>query len=211
MGLFTPDKDITKLDKRMIPRIEKYLSIMEDDGFPVFVTEGRRTKLRQMYNYSMGRYISRELEMKYLGYDSKDIYSRPKKRQVTWTLNSKHIQGLAVDIAFKTGKLYPDITTKEGNFLWTKAFNNAEKCGLKSLYRETGLMDLPHLEFDENWQPEPEKHWAYDYETVMQEGGLLKYRKELEKAPTWGALFKFLVLSNPNLKKKFKELRAKKK
>ena len=96
--------------------------------------------------YSKGRVIPQQLEKDYLGYDDPKIASRPGEKRVTWTLKSKHIDGLAIDFGFMVNGKF----TYNGD--WDKAYDLAERVGLTSLFRRTGY-DRPHLEFNPAWKP----------------------------------------------------------
>jgi hypothetical protein len=64
-------------------RVEDILADMKADGYDAIVYEARRTQERQEWLYSIGR-------------------TRQKARKpVTWTLNSLHASGKAVDIISK--------------------------------------------------------------------------------------------------------------
>lgn len=75
------------------PRIQDYVKALLDefnsrdnDGWKAFITDGKRTQAEQDFLYEQGRTKPGEI--------------------VTWTKESKHVSGLAVDIAFqKDGKL----------------------------------------------------------------------------------------------------------
>lgn len=58
-----------------------------------FVLEGRRTKKAQQEYFGAGRTAA---ELKAAGVDPS--LARPSERQKTWTLNSKHLTGDAVDV-----------------------------------------------------------------------------------------------------------------
>ena len=149
MSFFTADRDLNNLSAAMRPRVVKFLDFCEQKKLKVKVSEGFRTKARQLYLWSLGRYIDKALELRYLGIDHPDIYSRPKALKLTWTLESKHLDGMAIDIFFdKKGDIY--------NGPWNEVYDIAESCGLLSLYRTKGI-DKPHLEFDPNFKIKREK------------------------------------------------------
>lgn len=78
------------------------------------VTQGNRTRDEQMRLYGKGRTASQ--------CSAKGVptaYAKPNERVVTWTLNSNHIGGNAIDIApYHNGKIEWDEDGKLG--LWPK-------------------------------------------------------------------------------------------
>lgn len=64
-------------------RVEKILAAMTAQGYDPVVFEGKRSIERQRWLYGIGRTHSK------------------KRRPVTWTLNSLHLVGKAVDIISK--------------------------------------------------------------------------------------------------------------
>lgn len=146
--MINTNRRLEDLTPAMQARVKDWLKLCEENNLKVQITETKRTKLRQLYLWSMGRYVEPAFEKKYLGYDDPAIAPNANlnQAQVTWTLNSNHLKGEAIDFGFlKDGKF-----TYEGD--WAKAYDLAEEVGLKSLFRTTGK-DKPHLEFDHSWVP----------------------------------------------------------
>ena len=115
-------KDINALDPKMKPRAEAFLKKCKELGVNIAITETKRSKERQQYLYAQGR-------------------TRPGNI-VTWTLQSNHILGLAMDIVFvdSNGKY-----TYNGD--WNKIGPIAEDCGL--IWGGTwNVPDKPHVEFN---------------------------------------------------------------
>lgn len=88
---------LTGVDPRLVSVVKRAFELWEDEFgvnglYRLIVLEGLRTKERQAELYAQGR-------------------TTPGKI-VTWTLNSKHIEGKAVDIAPASGKtiLWGDVT-----------------------------------------------------------------------------------------------------
>ena len=142
--MFPAQKNLSLLSPEMKKRTESWLQLCKDSGLNICVTETLRTKQRQLWLYAKGRILPNALEKQYLGYDDQNILSMPKEKQVTWTLQSKHLSGLALDFGFLINGSF------SYNGDWEKAYDLAEQCGLKSLYREKKI-DRPHLELDETW------------------------------------------------------------
>ncbi|MBD3360486.1 hypothetical protein GF366_01650 [Candidatus Peregrinibacteria bacterium] len=148
--MFKAKRGTILLQPEMRKRVLAFMAHCKDAGLNVYITETGRSKARQLYLWAKGRYLPLSTEVGYLGYDDPDIYSKPKERKVTWTLKSKHIEGLAIDICFKT----ENGITYNGD--WEKTFDIAESCGLQSLWRKYGF-DKPHLEFNPGWTPPDEE------------------------------------------------------
>ena len=81
------DRDITKLAEPFQTKVRNFLNVCWNNGLDIFITEAVRTKKRQEYLYASGRTRYGPI--------------------VTWTLNSIHLTGNAIDIAFKGPELYP--------------------------------------------------------------------------------------------------------
>lgn len=144
--MLNADRDINHLHQAMRPRVQRWVYLCAKFRLKVLITETRRSKARQFWLWCKGRVVSKSQEVAFLGYDDPAISSAPGERQVTWTLKSKHIEGLAIDFCFlKNGKAVWD-----GN--WDAAFDIAEKCGLVSLWRKYKV-DKPHLEFNPTFKP----------------------------------------------------------
>lgn len=162
MSIFKANRSLNSLTPHMKKRVETFLKQCKDENVPVFVTEAGRTKGRQQYLYSIGRYG-----------ENKD------KGKVTWTLNSNHMRGEAIDIAFDhPGNIY------QGN--WEKVYRIASQNGLKSLYAETGY-DRPHLNFDHQWKPKPNRR---AYEDDLIKWGIVTIPKDLDRPPTREEMYK---------------------
>lgn len=137
------NRSISDLQPEMQACVWRWLDLCHAASINVVITETKRSKARQLFLYAKGRVLPKGLELKYLGYDDPAIDSKPKEKQVTWTLQSKHLDGLAIDFGFKVGGKF----TYNGD--WDAAYNLAEQSGLKSLFRSSGV-DRPHLELDPN-------------------------------------------------------------
>ena len=138
---------LADLDERARPKFEEFLNRLDSsigDG-QYIVFEGRRTSLVQEAYHAQGRETLEIVNKKraaaglYLLRSEKDNYI------ITWTLKSKHIDGLAMDVVPVDGA---------GNPTWDLAhfqrqFDVIRDCGLKS-----GLVcgadwkpaDWPHYE-----------------------------------------------------------------
>lgn len=159
---FPPYKGLDRLTPDMRVRVESFLQAAISKGFHIIVTETLRSKERQEYLYSLGR-------------------TRPG-RVVTWTLNSYHMTGLAVDIAFmKNSHL-----TYDGD--WQALGLIGEEHGLTWGGRWP-TPDRPHFQFNSNWQM---SHWAAPYEEKLLKAGAITTKKNLEAPPSRGELYVIL-------------------
>ena len=77
-------KDISSLWEPFRQRVELLLTRMRSRGYDPVIFEAKRTRERQQWLYGFGR--------------THHLASRP----VTWTLDSRHIPGKAVDIISKS-------------------------------------------------------------------------------------------------------------
>ena len=204
MSLDVADRDLNNLKPEMKNRVEIFLAKCASNGYNVFITEGFRTKERQLHLWTFGRNLPSGTETQYLGYDNPEINSHPEKDIVTQTLQSNHLSGEAVDIAFEGAVRYP-----EDMSIWNAVYDVAESCGLKSLYRRV-KWDKPHLEFDGGWQESPQQqksetrassgqetkitseHWAKPYEDKLIRRGIIESQKNLDEPPTRGELYKII-------------------
>lgn len=117
-------ESLDELNAKTKEACELFLRIAKDEGLKVKITETYRTKERQEYLYAQGR-------------------TRPG-RVVTWTLNSKHIERNAFDIAKDVpGEEYADLG------FFRKAAEIGERIGLEAGYYWTdGKQDMPHFQMN---------------------------------------------------------------
>lgn len=120
--------DIESLDTRMQSRVRKYIWKCAQAGIPVIVLETRRLLSTQMAYYARGRAPVELVQEYYRRCGLWSISTAEASVQNTKTLYSKHIDGLAVDIApAKDGKAWWT-APKE---LWERMFAIAEnECDL---------------------------------------------------------------------------------
>ena len=121
---------LDKLTDNFRTKVEGFIAEVWDE---IFITESYRSQERQNYLYSLGRTVAGS--------------------KVTWTLNSNHTKGLAIDIAFKGSYLYPADFNK-----WKAIWEIAKKHGIDWGYDLWGV-DKPH--FQDNWVPIIEKMGTY--------------------------------------------------
>lgn len=139
---------ISALDYRMIPGVEKYPRRCSDEGIPTVILETRRELSTQMAYYSRSRAPVSLVKEYFARCGLWAITDIEAATGNTKTLYSKHIDGLAVDIApAKDGKPWWDAPRE----LWLRMFEIAEnECGLDACAAgkwESWQWDWAHHEF----------------------------------------------------------------
>lgn len=132
------DRDIEKLAEPFKSRVKRFLSECKE----VFVTEAYRTTERQEWLYASGRSRSGPI--------------------ITWTLNSKHSEGRAIDVAFHGPELYPKDFNK-----WRKVADVAKKHKVLWGWDLWG-QDKPHFQNSEEI-PDKDTQEFLNYEKMTPE------------------------------------------
>jgi len=123
---------LQSLENRTASRLATALIEIENQNIPYYISEARRTLLRQCLYALQGRFeIQADLEWAC----TQAGIRPPGTQKITWTLRSKHIEGKAVDIVpLKDGK--PDwnnqderiVAIMKGNgFAWGGDWNVPDK------------------------------------------------------------------------------------
>lgn len=141
---------VDSLDPRMQPAVHKYLRRLAEEGIPAIVLEARRGLSTQMAYFSRGRAPVALVKAFFARCGLWAITDAEAMTINTKTLYSKHIDGLAVDIApTKDGKPWWDAPRE----LWLRMFTIAEdECGLDACAAgkwEAWNWDWPHTEWRE--------------------------------------------------------------
>jgi len=194
MSVFKADRSLASLTDEMRKRTENFLKLCKDHEINIGISETGRTVARQRYLYSFGRVFAE------FGSQNKD------KGAVTWTLDSNHLRGEAIDIYFDNGgNIY--------NGPWSEVYDYARQCGLSSLFDKTGY-DRPHLEFDHEWKP-PINRRAYE-DFLFNNGIISVPGKDLDQPCTREETYKIVVelfkkqqTQLNNMKKDIRNLRLK--
>lgn len=137
--------DPAKLHPNFRTKVEKFLA---EAGSKIRVTEGYRTQARQKYLYSLGRTRA--------------------GRVVTWTLESNHTSGRAIDICFTGVSPYPSRAK------WLPIVFIAKKYGI-NWGGDWRNPDSPH--FEDNFQPmtttpQTPPIWAQEAIDTMKRAGI---------------------------------------
>jgi len=102
----------------------------------IIVAEGLRELSRQMAYYSRGRMKTADVQEMFKAAKLWKLSDTEAQTQVTWTLQSKHLDGLAVDL----------VPSRDGKELWWTAPDEVWK-------RMAGIAVSFGLEAGYNWKP----------------------------------------------------------
>lgn len=108
----------------------------------IAISETKRSLVTQMAYYSRGRMDPEDVKKMYAAAGLYDISTEEAKTPNTWTLKSKHIDGLAIDL----------VPVKDGKYWWTAPYLVWERMG--EIGESVGLSwggrwktaDCPHFE-----------------------------------------------------------------
>lgn len=149
MGFVLGKNSLTRLatvDPRMQAVVKRAIQLSTVD---FAVVQGNRTRDEQARLYGKGRTAS---QMSAKGLPT--AYARPNEAKVTWTMNSNHIGGRAVDLApYVDGAIFWDDNGKRG--LWPRIAQAmrqaAAEVGVKIKWGGDwqGTPDRPHFELAE--------------------------------------------------------------
>lgn len=145
------DTDITKLTPSTLAKVMSALDAMKTDkelkGFGVtgvLVNEARRPVAFQMAYWTRGRLLADDVKAFFKAAGLWNITEAESAQTVTWTLESKHIVGKAVDL----------VPTKDGvtkwwtppRRVWERMGEIGEAAGLQWGGRWKDKSDTPHFE-----------------------------------------------------------------
>ena len=142
-------KSIRELEISMQRRAQAAYDLMNQDealkqmgAESVSISETKRDLLVQIAYFCKGRMDPQDVKKVYARVGLYDPSEDECKKKVTWTLNSKHIEGKAIDLVpVKDGKLWWNAPDE----VWERMGTIGESCGLKWGGRWTER-DLPHFE-----------------------------------------------------------------
>lgn len=134
---------LSTVDPRMQEIVKRAITLSEVD---FGVTQGKRTRDEQMRLYGKGR-----TRQAMINAGLNPDYAKPNESRVTWTMNSNHLSGKAVDLVpYVNGKLEWDNSGSLG--LWPKIAKAmkqaAEDLGYKMVWGGDWVktVDRPHFE-----------------------------------------------------------------
>lgn len=147
------NKDVYSLDPVVAKKVELFIQLCAEAGYPILIVETMREYVTQLLYFIQGRIdnedrklnpgIDEELNMMRKRFKFWDLTPREIKTKITWTLDSKHFYGKAVDfVPFIKGKAD-----------WRAPLEYWQKCGeiAETLGFEWGgrwkQKDLPHIQY----------------------------------------------------------------
>lgn len=152
-----PDRDISKLEEPFQSNVKQWLDECNNYKLDIFVTEAVRTLETQKILFGYGR-TKEELRNTFVP----ESYSNLHEPVVTWTLNSLHIKGLAVDIAFRGNDLYPADINK-----WKDVASLAKRYSIDWGYDLWGK-DKPHFQHSKAKTPDIKTRLFLNYKTMTE-------------------------------------------
>lgn len=121
------DNSTATLDPVFKAKVEAMWPEFRAAWLDCFIFEWRRTLQRQYELFGKGRTAA---TLKKYGVPVQ--YANPGAKIVTWTLQSKHLEGKAIDIVFDANK-DPKIKTPSWNWNYAKLIEIAKKYGVRNL------------------------------------------------------------------------------
>lgn len=143
-------KELGLLELGMRAKVYKTIAEMQDSKKlkelgveEITVVETKRTLAVQMAYYSRGRMNAKDVKEMYRVAGLYALSTEEANTKNTWTLESKHIEGKAVDIApMKNGVIWWNAPEE----VWQTMGEIGESCGLKWGGRWKDCKDTPHFE-----------------------------------------------------------------
>lgn len=133
---------IEDLDERVRDKAVAFLSALKDAGIAVLVVETRRSFAVQKAYFAQGRKTLTEVNTLRRAAGLGLLSEGENRRRITWTIDSKHLQGLALDVVpLKDGKAWWSAPVT----LWERIGRIGESCGLEWGGRWKNV-DRPHFQ-----------------------------------------------------------------
>ena len=143
MGLI---RSLTELQPETQKRAQYFISLLKVHALDFLIVETARTILVQKAYYAQGREPLETVNEKRKAAGLWEITEKENGRKITWTMDSKHLIGYAIDIVpFQNGKI-----------LWSAPFSTYEQYGV---YGEAAgfdwggrwnQKDMPHYELSDS-------------------------------------------------------------
>ena len=145
-------KRLEDLDSRMYVKAKNAFNAMNESKVlkeygveKVIISETKRSLSTQMAYYSRGRMDAEDVKKMYKAAGLYDISSTEAMQKNTWTLKSKHLEGLAVDfVPVKNGSCWWQAVPE----VWEEMGKIGESYGLEWGGRWE-QKDLPHFQYKE--------------------------------------------------------------
>lgn len=145
--------DINLLQEPALSKCRAFIAKLNEQKIPYKVIETLRTEAVQRAYYAQGREPLAVVNIKRRSAGLWEIGESENKRKITWTLESKHLKGLAIDIVpVFDGKIPWNINSNEIAQLFMRFGLIGESCGLEWGGRWTPIdkfgigKDAPHFE-----------------------------------------------------------------
>lgn len=148
------NRDIYSLDPVFAKKIERLIDLCAEKGIELGVVEALRDRTTQLLYFIQGRITEDDLKdnpnlLKQLNkirayFKFYELGEAESERKITWTLDSKHFYGKAVDVCpLKNGKF--DWNTPDS--VWNDIYDIAESLGLECGGRWV-QKDMPHIQYN---------------------------------------------------------------
>lgn len=138
-------RSIDDLSDKMKPIAKRFVDALVEAGIPHAVIETLRTSAVQIAYYAQGREPLEEINAKRRIANLPDIKADESKRKVTWTLNSRHLNGDAMDVVPLTAR--GSIWWTAPDDVWERIGEIGESVGLEWGGRWKPNVDRPHFQY----------------------------------------------------------------
>ena len=135
-------RDLALLKEPFLSKVKDFLAELDRIGFEYLISETLRTKAVQEAYFAQGRKPLEEVNKLRVSAGLWEISEKENKTKITWTLKSKHLEGLAIDIVpSKDGKFWWNAPDEK----WKQMRDISEQFDIESGYTWKNK-DIPHFE-----------------------------------------------------------------
>ena len=135
-------KDLELLKEPFLSKVKLFLAELDRVGFKYAISETLRTPAVQAAYFAQGRKPLDEVNKLRVAAGLWKITEAENKNKITWTLKSKHLEGLAIDLVpTKDGKLWWNAPDS----LWKQMSDISDQFDIESGYTWK-TKDSPHFE-----------------------------------------------------------------
>jgi peptidoglycan LD-endopeptidase CwlK len=139
---------LLQVDSRALNAFSNFFAELDRMKVPYYISEAKRELVRQMAYYSRGRMSIEDVQAMYKAAGLYKPTISECNTKITWTLDSPHIKGFAIDIYPKKADGTPDWGARREAFVWGSL---ADKFGLEWGGNWKGKEDLPHIQL-KGWE-----------------------------------------------------------
>jgi peptidoglycan LD-endopeptidase CwlK len=139
---------LLQIDPRAMNAFSNFFGELDRMKVPYYISEAKRELVRQMAYYARGRMSIEDVQAMYKAAGLYKPTLGECNTKITWTLDSPHIKGFAIDIYPKKTDGSADWNAKKERFIWGPM---AERFGLEWGGNWTGKEDLPHIQL-KGWE-----------------------------------------------------------